>query len=458
MDAFISRRTVLQAVAATTAAAPLLSGSARAGILGRRRLGQNGHVRGRMTGAKAVVATLKAECTDQVFGIPGAQQNEMWDAFKTLGLPYLLVTHEYAASCAADGYARATGKPGVICVVPGPGLTNALTGIGEALLDSIPMVCIVGDVANGKKAKPFQVHSLNQRAILESVTKCVFEVKHVSEIPYAIRQAFAAAVCGEPGPVGVVIPYNLLIEAWNYDSPPLTEAALPWDEAAAGRAVQLLSNHRHQVGIYAGLGCMDHGESLRQVAEILRAPVATSISGKGVISECHPLAVGWGFGPHAGAAAEGVFKHVDCLLAIGVKFSEVSTGYYSNPQPKHVIHVDANENNLGRVLKTDVCVHADAGVFLSHLIEKADCLRRPENRRLNMIIGREKSDEHKHLRCSKTNSGIPPAALVQALRRALPDDGMLFVDVTVSEHIAAEAFRVCQPRTFFNPTDNQAMG
>lgn len=445
-------------MAVASAALPLLARSAQARIVGRRRTGDNGWVRGRMTGAKAIVATLKAEGADLVFGIPGAQQNEMWDAFKTLGLPYLLVTHEYAASCAADGYARATGRPGVICIVPGPGLTNALTGIGEALLDSIPMVCIVGDVAIGAKAKPFQVHSLNQKALLEPVTKCVYEVKHVSGIPLAIRQAFSLACCGEPGPVGVVIPYNLLIEAWGYDSPPLAEAALPWDEAAAAQAVHLLSNRKLQVGIYAGLGCMDYGESLKQVAELLQAPVATSVSGKGAIPESHELAVGWGFGPHANMTAESVFKHVDCLLAIGVKFSEVSTGYYSNPQPKHVVHVDANQCNLGRVLKTDVCVHADAGVFLQHLLEKADCLKRPANTRLQALICKEKAQE---LRCyckAKGTCGIHPTALVLALRRALSDDGLLFVDVTVSEHLAAEAFRVCQSRTYFNPTDNQAMG
>lgn len=458
MDASISRRNLLKVVAAASAAAPLLAGNANARILRRRSTGDDGWVRGRMTGAKAIAATLKAEGADLVFGIPGAQQNEMWDAFKTLGLPYLLVTHEYAASCAADGYARATGKPGVICVVPGPGLTNALTGIGEALLDSIPMVCVVGDVAIGAKAKPFQVHSLNQKALLEAVTKCTYEVNHVSGIPQAIRQAFATACCGEPGPVGVVIPYNLLIEAWGFESPPLAELALPFDESAAAQAVQLLGNRKLQVGIYAGLGCMEYGQSLKQVAELLQAPVATSVSGKGAISEAHSLAVGWGFGPHASAAAEKVFKHVDCLLAIGVKFSEVSTGYYSNPQPKHVVHVDANECNLGRVLRTDVCVHADAGVFLAHLLENGDCLRRPHHARLQALVCRTKADDVRCYCQAKGKCGVHPTALVLALRRALPEDGLLFVDVTVSEHLAAEAYRTCQSRTFFNPTDNQAMG
>src|SRR5262249_59786794 len=119
-----------------------------------------GWVTGSMTGAQALVETLQREGTECVFGIPGAQENELWDTMKTKNLPYLLVTHEFSAAAMADGYARSTGKPGVLCIVPGPGLTNSLTGIGEALLDSIPMVCIVGDVANGDKFRPFQVHGL----------------------------------------------------------------------------------------------------------------------------------------------------------------------------------------------------------------------------------------------------------------------------------------------------------
>src|SRR5207247_814094 len=135
-----------------------------------------------------------AEGTCCVFGIPGAQENELWDTMKTKGLNYLLVTHEFSAATAADGAARSTGRPGVLAVIPGPGLTNALSGIGEAWLDSIPLVCIVGDVARGDKYKPFQVHDLPQVGILQNVTKAVYEVKHAGEIPQAVRQAFQLAM------------------------------------------------------------------------------------------------------------------------------------------------------------------------------------------------------------------------------------------------------------------------
>src|SRR6516165_1039496 len=165
----------------------------------------SGVVAGHMTGAEALVETLQQEGTACVFGIPGAQSNELWDTMKSKGLSHVLVTHEFSASIMADGYARATGKPGVLCVVPGPGLTNALSGIGEALLDSIPLVCIVADVARGEKAKPFQVHELPQVGLVKQVTKDVIEVHDVNEIPEAVRRAFFVARCGEPGPAAVVV-------------------------------------------------------------------------------------------------------------------------------------------------------------------------------------------------------------------------------------------------------------
>jgi acetolactate synthase-1/2/3 large subunit len=213
---------------------------------------------------------------------------------------------------------------------------------------------------------------------------------------------------------------------------------------------------------------MNHPAELAAVAELLQAPVATSVSGKGVIPETHPLAVGWGFGPHASSVAEAVFvgekthplkTGVTTLLAIGVKFCEVSTGYYANPQPRHVVHVDANATNLGRVLRTDVCVHSDAGVFLGRLLACADQLRRPADRGLCERIRDLKTGCARDLaHVAQPKCGVDPLALIASLRRCLPEDALLFSDVTVSEHLAAEHYRVVQPRTYFNPVDNQAMG
>lgn len=454
MDLPISRRTLLKA-AAVQAVAMLPTGTSPAVA---RVKAKTGAITGMMTGAQALVEALIREGTSCVFGIPGAQENELWDTMKSKKLGYLLVTHEFSAATMADGYARSTGRPGVLCVVPGPGVTNSLSGIGEALLDSIPLVCIVGDVARGDKYHPFQVHELPQAGLLQQVTKGVFEVKHQAQIPNAVAQAFQLAESGEPGPTAVVVPYNLLLESHRYNSPPLEPVGVPFDEAAFQRALALLCNRRLKVGIYAGLGCMNYSERLVHMAEMLQAPVATSVSGKGVIPDLHPLAVGYGYGPQGTLTAETIFKNVDVVLAVGVRYSEVSTAFYSIPQSKHLIHVDINPNNMGRIMKTSVCVNADAGLFMDRLSVHADCVSRPHDGKLVARIRQLKCEDAKRYAEIYAKCGTDPMAFLLTLRRCTQPDALVFVDVTVSEHWAAEAFQVYMPRTYFNPTDNQAMG
>jgi len=451
----ISRRDVLKLAAAQGLASLPGANASSASILGARR--QPGWIRGLMTGAAALTAALQAEGCCLVFGIPGAQENELWDTFKTMGLPYHLVTHEFSAAAGADGYARSTGRPGVLCVVPGPGITNALGGLGEALLDSIPIVCIVGDVAQGDKYRPFQVHSLPNVQLCQSVCKEVFNVCTVDGIPGAVRDAFRLAQCGEPGPVAVVVPYNLLTVSHHFNSGPLEPCAIPVDDAGFQRALGLLSDQRLRVGIYAGLGCMDYSPMLTQVAEKLQAPVATSLSGKGAIAENHPLAVGWGYGPQGTQTAEETFKHVDLLLAIGVRYSEVSTGFYAQPRHRHLIHVDVKRENIGRIMPTEVCVNEDAGHFLGRLLE-CPAVARPCNPRLPEHIHGLKVTEARKNADIYARCGCDPMAFLLALRRCSCPDALVYVDVTVSQFWCAEVFTATGPRTWFMPSNNQSMG
>lgn len=416
------------------------------------------HHLGKMSGARALVETLQAEGVGCVYGIPGAQENEFWDEMKSAKLPYLLCTHEFSAACMADGYARSTGRPGVLAIVPGPGVTNALTGIGEALLDSVPLVALVGDVARGEKYRPFQVHELPNAALLQPVCKCVLTVEKVEQIPEVVHRAFQLAQEGEPGPVGVVIPYNLLMECHCFKKATVLAPTLSFDEAAFCRAQALLSDRRLRVGIFAGLGCMNFSAQLTRLAEVLQAPVATTVSGKGVISECHPLSVGWGYGHQGTASAEAAFKNVDCVLAIGARYSEVSTGFYSIPTHAHLIQVDANCKNLGAVVKPTVSVHADAGLFINRLLARPDLICRQGNPALAESIRATKAEEMRERRKNYAKSGVDPMNFVVSLRSCAAADTLFFVDVTLAEHFAAEAVTTTRPRTYFNPTDNQAMG
>ena len=451
----VNRRGLLKTVAA---GAPLVFAKPL-----EARVSSTGHVRGILTGAKALVDALESEGVGCVYGIPGAQANEFWDTMKQKGMPYLLCTHEYAAATMADGYARSTGMPGVLAVVPGPGATNACTGLGEALLDSVPLVALVGDVARGEKYRPFQVHEIPVHHVLEGVCKKVLRITCVEEIPHVVHEAFRTSQEGEPGPVAVLIPYTLLIETAHFNAPPECGPRRFWSDDGFARALEILSCKDRRIGIYAGLGCMDHGGLLTEVAEMLQAPVATSVSGKGVIDETHPLAVGWGYGPAGSRVAEEVFAGVDTVLAIGVRYSEVSTGFYSIPQKPYLIHVDACEDNLDRVVATTVGVHADSGLFLGALLGEAESLARCNNpnlpRQIEAARARQLADHRaSHTHPRKGACGVDPMHLILAMNEARRDDALVFVDVTVSEHLAAEAFTVRMPRTYFNPTDNQGMG
>jgi acetolactate synthase I/II/III large subunit len=449
----LTRRQMLQVMGAGAVAA-VPTADAAAGLRARAA----GFVEGHMSGAEALVETLQQLGADWVFGIPGAQENELWDTFKAKHFGYTLVTHEFNAATMADGYARSTGKPGLICVVPGPGLTNSLSGLGEALLDSVPIVAIVGDVGNGAHGRAFQVHCLDNVALLRPVTKCVIAVRTVGDIPAAVQQAYNTALSGEPGPVAVVVPYNLFFENHHYHCAPAEAISVPWDETAYRGILGLLANCRQKVGIYAGMGCMDHSAELTRLAEILQAPVATSMAGKGVICETHPLAVGWGYGPQGTLAAEMAFRQCDVVLAIGVKFSEVSTGFYSDPQPRVLIHVDINRDNLGRVMRTDACLQADSGMFLSRAIADADQIRRPCDDRLVQQIAGWKAAADRSYSETYARCGVDPVLFLRSLRAVTCRNAMAFVDVTVSQYWATEVFTTYEPRTFFNPTNNQAMG
>jgi acetolactate synthase-1/2/3 large subunit len=415
------------------------------------------HEAGKMSGARAIVEALLAEGVGCVYGIPGAQENEFWDEMKSARLPYLLCTHEFSAACMADGYARSTGRPGVLAIVPGPGITNALTGLGEALLDSIPLVVLAGDVA-GDRCRPCQVHGLPNADLLRPVCKDVLVVDQLGRIPELVHRAFQLAQENEPGPVGVVVPYPFLMQVHRYGRSGPLPLVLPFDEAAFCRAQALLSDRRLRVGIFAGLGCMNFSAQLTRLAEVLQAPVATSVSGKGAISECHPLSVGWGYGHQGNLAAEKAFQQVDCVLAIGVRYSEVSTGFFSIPHHAHLIQVDACAEILGAVVKPTVPVRADAGLFLDRLLQRADLISRPPNAALVESIRGWKADELRERRKNYARAGVDPMNFVVALRACTLPDALFFVDVTLTEHFAAEAVTTTRPRTYFNPTDNQSMG
>ncbi len=441
------------AAAATATSSPALASHVEYGRYARRQ-----GVHGRMTGAQAAAAALRCEQVRCVFGVPAAQNNELWDAFKAYGQPYFLVANEFSASIMADASARVSGEVGVYSVVPGPGLTNAMSGIGEALYDSVPIVGLVTDVDRRPGAPIGQVHGLPNEALLRPLNKAVLTVRHQAEIPGAVFEAFRIARAGEPGPTAVLIPFPLFLEVWDYDQPAPPPYPIPFDEAAYRSIVCHLQDRSRRVGIYAGLGCAEAGPSLTAVAEMLQAPVATSVSGKGCIPDAHPLAVGWGYGKQGTRAAETAFKDVDLVLAIGVRYSEVSTANYAIPKVGTLIHVDANPRNLGRNVPAHVCLCTDSRVFLDRLLAEAASIRRTPCPPLWQKIQHLRQVDRCEAQTVRIDPCVDPMYFLSQLRAALGPEELIFVDVTASTHWAAEAIEVQGPRRFFTPANNQSMG
>jgi len=242
--------------------------------------------------AGAVVEVLKQLGVEQVFGLPGVQNIELFDALADAIFPTFTPTNESAVVFMADAHARVTGKIGVAVVTAGPGLTNALTAIAEAKLDSSPVLILVGGGGESKE-RSFQLHQVPQDILTAPVVKGFFKPNTPKEVVGIILLAAKLARQGEPGPAVVELSPALLMERGRFtisaDSEPV---AAPNIERQLDDAAECL-RRSSSVGIYAGAGAMDAKDELRELAELLQTPVATTISGRGVLAEDHPCSVGY---------------------------------------------------------------------------------------------------------------------------------------------------------------------
>ena len=410
------------------------------------------------TAAVATVEALKLLGVERVFGLPGIQNIELFDALADAPFPTFTPTNESAAIFMADAHARVTGKLGVAVVTAGPGLTNALTGIAEARLDSSPLVVLVS--ASGEVAgKSFQLHQIQQNAVVEPLVKGCFKPTTAEEVPQAVLRAAELARQGEPGPALVELPSTLLMERARFTfSTGATQVVSPDITSQLDAAAERL-RHSPSVGIYAGAGALAAADELRALAELLQAPVATTISGRGVISEDHPLSVGYGFGRSGTAAAWRVFRKIHALLAVGCKYGETATGAYGlRPPPEH-IHIDINPASLGANYPASLAVTADAKVALRGLLDRLEKDRRPANTPLQEIISQVRArSEGKASTAPASSVGVTPSRFLRLLRRYLDRDAILVTDSGAHQFWALNDFPVYSPRSFLAPADFQAMG
>jgi len=287
------------------------------------------------TGAWLVKYALEQLGVRRTFGIPGVHNTEIYDELnKSSSIEPMLVTHEGSGAFMADAVSRTSDSIGTMLIVPAAGATHAASGIGEAFLDGIPMLVISGGIRSDSEFE-YQLHDMDQHALLKPITKATYKIAHQNEILPVFYEAFRIATSGEPGPVFIEVPVNIQLYSGeieglqtyaNYLSQAEIKAVSPYD-SHLDKAVELLIQAKSP-GLFLGWGAVDVCDITMRIADLLGAPVSTTLQGLSAFPANHSMHTGMSFGPAAVPAATNAFSECDALLAVGTRFGEIGTGSF----------------------------------------------------------------------------------------------------------------------------------
>lgn len=329
-----------------------------------------------MTGAQAIIASLEAEGVDTIFGYPGGQAIKIYDAlYDSKKIRHILARHEQGATHMADGYARATGKVGVVLVTSGPGATNTVTGIATAFMDSVPMVVITGQVTRGViGTDAFQESDIV--GITMPIVKHSFLLQSTDDLTQTFREAFYIAATGRPGPVLIDIPSDLSGSEMVFHYPdtvniPSYKPTYKGNARQIKAATALIQEAKRPL-LYAGGGIVaSHAcAELTELAERMRIPVVTSLMGKAAMPCSNPLNLG-PVGMHGSKFANMAVVECDLLIAVGARFSDRVTGKVSEFAPNaKIIHIDIDPAEIGKIVDPAVPIVGDAKVVLAGINER----------------------------------------------------------------------------------------
>ena len=408
-----------------------------------------------------------------VFGLCGHTVIGLLDALGKSRIRFVSTRHEQIAAHAADGYARATGKPGVMLSHLGPGLTNAATGVANAALDSIPMVVIAGDVQSYFRGRhPHQEVNLHQDgdqfAIYRPFCKRVYRVDSAPDLPRVLERAFHLSQTGRPGPVLVDVPMDVFsadLPVDAFSKVPAEMARPTIDAATAARIVEALARAERPV-LYAGGGVLSGRATaeLAALAEALEVPVAHTLMGKGCLHEDHPLLLGqtgfWGL-----PVSNDTCRNADVIVAIGTRLAEANSSSW-DPRftfcipPTTLIHIDADAAEIGRNYPTELGVVADAKAALGALVAAAKGVKHRDRGRLREDIARGRKEFAANWAHQWTSDQFPmrPERILSDLRKAVPEDGFIVTDVGWNKNGVAQQFPITVPGTFITPSGLATMG
>jgi len=411
----------------------------------------------KMRGSDLVVRALEDAGARFAFGIPGTHNIELYDALhRSQQVFAVLITDEQSAGFMADGVSRTSTSVGVVNVVPGAGVTHCLSGVAEACLDNIPLVVLACGIRSDT-GRAYQLHDMDQLALLRPVTKACLTPATPDDIYPVVRQAFDLAQAGTPGPVAVEIPANFYLlthevaATLTYNP---TAAVTTVASGALAEAARLL-NGATRVLLYVGYGARHAGAALVAIAEKLGSPVATTIQGKGVFPEHHPLWLWNGLGRSAPPFVRTVAAECDVMLAIGCRFSEVGTGSWGFTPPATLIHVDINREVFHRNFPATLAIEADASAFVSALLPLLTARGEWGDTTEHMAVGHR--DLREIVTRERSETGVTPALLFEALQHRSPD-AIYATDSGNGTFLGMEHLRLDLPGQFLAPVDYSCMG
>ena len=412
------------------------------------------------TGAWLVVNALEQLPISHTFGVPGVHNTEIYDELnKSKKITPILVTHEGGGAFMADAVSRTSDTIGTLVIVPAAGVTHALSGIGEAFLDGIPMLIISGGIRTDVN-KSYQLHEWDMHSVLSGITKKTYKIETHQEIMSSIFDAYNIAISGNPGPVFIEIPANIQLfkgeisEVLSYKK---LENKLKVLDSQIDEAVQLISESK-KVGLFLGWGAKEATATSIQIAERLNAPVSTTLQGYSVFPGDHKLFTGMGFSVASVPASENAFKDVDCLIAVGTRFAEIPTGSFSAKVPDNLIHIDIDENVFDKNYKSKLAIQGDAKQVLESLLT-ALTSKNIEKNDPDLInsIAKDKQAYYKEWSDYKFDR-VNPYHFFKSLRHNLEDDAITVVDDGNHTFLTVELFQNLKSKHLISPTDFNCMG
>lgn len=409
----------------------------------------------RFTGAQLIVHLLERQGITTVAGIPGGTVLPLYDALsQSTQIRHVLARHEQGAGFIAQGMARTQGKPAVCMACSGPGATNLVTAIADARLDSIPLICITGQVPSSMiGTDAFQ--EVDTYGISIPITKHNYLVRDITELPQVISDAFRIAQSGRPGPVWIDIPKDVQTAEIDIDvlPEPGERAPAPEFSAESVRDAAAMINAAKRPVLYLGGGAINAADEIRQFAEKANLPTTMTLMALGMLPKAHPLSLGM-LGMHGARSTNYILQEADLLIVMGARFDDRAIGKTEQFCPNaKIIHVDIDRAELGKIKQPHVAIQGDVADVLAQLIPQTDATDRADWRQMVADLQREFPG-------AIPTEGDPLShyGLINAVAACVDDSAIITTDVGQHQMWTAQAYPLNRPRQWLTSGGLGTMG